>query len=96
MLKRELPQGWGNGVADSFIRSARILAGNPKGAIITIVYASASAILNMMCLVAIGYAFGFNEIGELISAFALAAISVILSPTPQGVGPFVKRLSQPF
>lgn len=86
LLKRELPQGWGNGVADSFIRSARILAGNPKGAIITIVYASASAILNMMCLVAIGYAFGFSEIGPLISAFALAAISVILSPTPQGVG----------
>lgn len=84
--KRELPQGWGKGVADSFIRSAKILAGNPKGTAITVIYASISAILNMMCLIAIGYAFGFTDIGPLIAAFALAVISVLLSPTPQGVG----------
>lgn len=86
VFKRDLPVDWGSGVADSFSRSAHILANNPKGAAITIVYASASAILNMLCLIAIGYAFGFSEIGPLVAAFALAAISVILSPTPQGVG----------
>ncbi len=85
-LKRELPNGWGQSVADSFIRSARILAGNPRGTAITIVYASASAILNMLCLIAIGFAFGFTDIGPLIAAFALGVISVLLSPTPQGVG----------
>ncbi len=86
LLKRDLREGWGKGIADSFVRSARVLAGNPRGAIVTIVYAAASAILNMICLIAIGYAFGFEQIGPLIAAFALAAISVILSPTPQGVG----------
>ena len=84
--KRTLPVDWGKGVADSFIRSARILAGNPRGTVITVIYASISAILNMMCLIAIGYAFGFTDIGSLIAAFALAVISVLLSPTPQGVG----------
>lgn len=86
VFKKELSQGWGLGIADSFIRSARVLASNPKGAFITIVYASASALLNMACLIAIGFAFGFELVGSLIAAFALAAISVILSPTPQGVG----------
>ncbi|MFR1638568.1 MAG: lysylphosphatidylglycerol synthase domain-containing protein, partial [Eggerthellaceae bacterium] len=42
--------------------------------------------LNMACLVAIGYAFGFTHVTALVAAFAVAAISVILSPTPQGVG----------
>ncbi|MEE0594278.1 MAG: lysylphosphatidylglycerol synthase domain-containing protein, partial [Eggerthella lenta] len=37
-------------------------------------------------LVAIGYAFGFENVAALVAAFAVAAISVILSPTPQGVG----------
>lgn len=85
-FKRELPQGWGHSIAHSFIRSAHILAQNPKGAAITVLYAAASAILNMFCLVAIGYAFGFQGLGALVAAFSLAAISVILSPTPQGVG----------
>ena len=40
----------------------------------------------MACLVAIGYAFGFTHVTALVAAFAVAAISVILSPTPQGVG----------
>ena len=39
-----------------------------------------------MSMVAIGYAFGFENVSALIAAFAVAAISVILSPTPQGVG----------
>lgn len=86
IFKRELPQGWGDGVAHSFIRSARVLASNPRGAAITILYASASAILNLMCLIAIGFAFGFEAIGPLIAAFALGVVSVLLSPTPQGVG----------
>ena len=40
----------------------------------------------MACLVAIGYAFGCTDVAALVAAFAVAAISVILSPTPQGVG----------
>lgn len=66
--------------------SATILARNPQGTLITVAYASLSAVLNMACLVAIGYAFGCENVPALVAAFAVAAISVILSPTPQGVG----------
>jgi phosphatidylglycerol lysyltransferase len=68
------------------IKSSRVLAHNPTGTIISVSWASLSAILNMLCLVAIGFAFGYTEVPVLVAAFALAAVSVIVSPTPQGVG----------
>ena len=86
LLKRHLKPAWGRKMASSFISSAGILAKNPQGTMVTVSYASFSAILNMACLVAIGYAFGFENVAALVAAFAVAAISVILSPTPQGVG----------
>lgn len=86
LLKKHLKPAWGRKTASSFISSASILAKNPQGTLITVAYASFSAILNMACLVAIGYAFGFENVSALVAAFAVAAISVILSPTPQGVG----------
>lgn len=85
-LKKEVAGTWGKDTADSFIKSARVMGHNPSGTVISIAWASFSAILNMMCLVAIGYAFGFENVAALVAAFALAAISVILSPTPQGIG----------
>ena len=86
LLKKHLKPAWGRKMASSFISSASILAKNPQGTLVTVAYASFSAILNMACLVAIGYAFGFENVAALVAAFAVAAISVILSPTPQGVG----------
>ena len=86
LVKRHMPSGWGRKTARSFIDSAGILARNPQGTLVCIAYAAFSAVLNMACLVAIGYAFGFDNVSALVAAFALAAISVILSPTPQGVG----------
>lgn len=86
LLKKALKPGWGRTMAHSFVATSDLLAKNPKGSIITVAYASFSAILNMACLVAIGYAFGFENVEALVAAFAVGAISVILSPTPQGVG----------
>lgn len=86
IAKKSLPDSWGKSTAQSFINSALVLAHNPKGALITVFYAAASALLNMACLIAIGVAFGFDQIAPLIAAFSVAAIAVILSPTPQGVG----------
>lgn len=86
LAKKRLKPAWGRKMAGSFISSAGILAKNPQGTLVTVAYASFSAILNMACLVAIGYAFGFDNVAALVAAFAVAAISVILSPTPQGVG----------
>ncbi len=86
VFKRPLKPGWGRTTAHSFISTSNLLAKNPKGTITTVSYASFSAILNMACLVAIGYAFGFENVEALVAAFAVGAISVILSPTPQGVG----------
>lgn len=83
---RSLPAAWGSATADSIIKSARILAHNPQGTAVTVSWASLSAITNMLCLVAVGFAFGYTNVPVLVVAFALAAISVILSPTPQGVG----------
>lgn len=86
VFKRTLNPSWGRRTAHSFVNTADILAANPRGSAITVGYASFSALLNMACLVAIGYAFGFEEVAALVAAFSVAAISVILSPTPQGVG----------
>lgn len=86
LVKRALPANWGRKMAHSFQNTANILARNPRGTLITVAYASFSAILNMATLVAIGFAFGFEEAAPLVAAFAVAAISVILSPTPQGIG----------
>lgn len=86
VFKKRMKPGWGRRTANSFIDSAGILAHNPVGTLVTVGYASFSAVLNMACLVAIGYAFGFENVSALVAAFAVAAISVILSPTPQGVG----------
>ncbi len=85
-FNRSLNAGWGRRTGHSFVQTADILASNPRGTFITILYASLSAILNMACLVAIGYAFGFENVAALVAAFSLASISVILSPTPQGIG----------
>lgn len=85
-VKKSIPDTWGADTADSFIKSAQVMAQNPSGTIISIAWASFSAILNMLCLVCIGFAFGFENVAALIAAFALGAISVILSPTPQGIG----------
>ena len=82
IAKRHLPKNWGKATAQSFINSALVLAHNPKGAIITVFYAAASALLNMACLIAIGVAFGFDNVAALVAAFSVAAIAVILSPTP--------------
>lgn len=86
IVKKSLKPGWGRSMAYSFVNTSNLLAKNPMGSVITVAYASFSAILNMACLVAIGYAFGFEHVEALVAAFAVAAISVILSPTPQGVG----------
>lgn len=86
IFKKSLKPGWGRSMAHSFVGTSDLLAKNPKGSVITVAYASFSAILNMACLVAIGYAFGFENVEALVAAFAVGAISVILSPTPQGVG----------
>lgn len=86
VVKKALPANWGRKTAHSFQNTANILARNPRGTFITVAYASFSAILNMATLVAIGFAFGFEEAAPLVAAFAVAAISVILSPTPQGIG----------
>lgn len=86
LFRKSLKPGWGRNLAHSFVDTSDLLAKNPKGSVITVAYASFSAILNMACLVAIGYAFGFENVEALVAAFAVGAISVILSPTPQGVG----------
>ena len=86
VFKKSMGAGWGRKTAHSFENTANILARNPRGTFITVAYASFSAILNMATLVAIGFAFGFEEAAPLVAAFAVAAISVILSPTPQGIG----------
>ena len=86
VFKKSLREAWGREMAHSFVDTSNLLAKNPKGTVITVAYASLSAILNMACLVAIGYAFGFEGVEGLVAAFSVSAISVILSPTPQGVG----------
>jgi phosphatidylglycerol lysyltransferase len=83
---KSLPAAWGSATADSIIKSARILAHNPQGTAVTVSWASLSAITNMLCLISVGFAFGYTNVPVLVAAFALSAISVILSPTPQGVG----------
>ena len=86
LFKKNLRKDWGAATAQSFIDSARVLAKNPVGVAITMGYATLSALMNMACLVAIGFAFGFDEVVPLVAAFAVAAISIQLSPTPQGIG----------
>lgn len=83
---KSMRAAWGTSTADQFIDAARILAHNPMGVVITIAWASLSAILNMACLMAIGFAFGFTQIAPLVAAFALAVVTIMLSPTPQGIG----------
>ena len=85
-VKRPVKPTWGNDTAESFINAARVMAQNPGGTATSIAWASLSALLNMSCLVAIGFSFGFNNVAALVAAFALGAISVVVSPTPQGIG----------
>lgn len=86
VFKRSLSENWGTSTALSFVDNAHILAHNPMGTAVAIGWASVSALINMGCLIAVGFAYGFDKIPILIAAFALASVSVLLSPTPQGVG----------
>ncbi|MGN0045994.1 MAG: YbhN family protein [Eggerthellaceae bacterium] len=86
LFKRGLADDWGAETAASFVENAQILANNPRGTAIAIGWASVSALFNMGCLIAVGFAYGFTNVPILIAAFALASVSVLLSPTPQGVG----------
>lgn len=86
LFHKSLRAAWGTSTADQFIDSSRLLAHNPMGVVITIAWASLSAVLNMSCLISIGFAFGYTEISPLVAAFALAVVTIMLSPTPQGIG----------
>lgn len=85
-FKKHLRAAWGTSTADQFIDSSRLLAHNPMGVVYTIAWASLSAVLNMSCLICIGFAFGYTHIAPLVAAFALAIVTIMLSPTPQGIG----------
>ena len=85
-FNRNLAPGWGSGVAESFVTSSKLLISNPSGVVVTIAYATLSATFNCACLVAVGFAFGYDQVIPLIAAFSLAAVSIQLSPTPQGIG----------
>lgn len=85
-FKKSLRAAWGTSTADQFIDSSRLLAHNPMGVVYTIAWASLSAVLNMSCLISIGFAFGYTEVAPLVAAFALAVVTIMLSPTPQGIG----------
>ncbi len=85
LFKRE-PAHWAADTATSFIDSSQMLAKNVHGIVLTIAWASLSAIMNMGCFIAIGFAFGYVEVMPLVAAFTVAVVSIMLSPTPQGVG----------
>ncbi len=85
-FKKNLRNDWAYTTADQFIKSSRVLAQNPNGVAITIVWATISGILNMSCLVAIGIAFGCSDIASLVASFGVTIVSIMLSPTPQGIG----------
>lgn len=86
LFKKSMRAAWATSTADQFIKSSRILAHNPMGVVITIAWASLSAVLNMGCLVSIGFAFGCEDIAALVASFGVTIVSIMLSPTPQGIG----------
>lgn len=86
LFKKSLRAAWATSTADQFINSSRILAHNPMGVVVTIAWATLSAVLNMSCLVAIGFAFGCEDIAPLVASFGITVVSIMLSPTPQGIG----------
>lgn len=51
LFKKDVSSQWGRETADSFVKSARIMARNPSGTAISVAWASFSAILNLICLV---------------------------------------------
>ena len=86
LFKKSLRAAWATSTADQFIKSSRILAHNPSGVAITIAWATLSGVCNMSCLVAIGFAFGCESTEALVASFGITVVSIMLSPTPQGIG----------
>ena len=96
LVKKRLAPGWGRKTAGSFISSATVLARSPQGTLATVSYASFSAVLNMACLVAIGYAFGCTDVAALVAAFAVAAISVIFDAPRRRAWAWWRRPLRPY
>ena len=74
IAKAPSPKNWGRRCGAIVHQFIFVLAHNPKGAIITVFYAAASALLNMACLIAIGVAFNFEHVAALF-------VRVIPSPS---------------
>ncbi len=86
IIKKTMGNDWAKKTGDSLVSSAHVLAHNPKGTAICVAYAAFSGMLNMACLVAVGYAFGYEQVGALVISFAIAAVLIMVSPAPQGIG----------
>lgn len=86
LFKKSLGNDWAKKTSASLVSSAHVLAHNPKGTAICVAYAAFSGMLNMACLVAVGYAFGYEQVGALVISFAIAAVLIMVSPAPQGIG----------
>ena len=86
IFRKSLRGDWATSTADQFIKSSRILAHSPAGIVVTVAWATLSGVINMSCLVSIGIAFGCEDIASLVASFGVTIVSIMLSPTPQGIG----------
>ncbi|MDP3629768.1 MAG: flippase-like domain-containing protein [Actinomycetota bacterium] len=88
LAKRPSPlaDDWAERTAAEFTASARMLAERPRGVVKAGVIGVAGYGLDLLGLMAVGFAFGWDKPASLLAAYAVGVLVWIVSIVPQGIG----------
>ncbi|MCE5190573.1 MAG: flippase-like domain-containing protein [Actinomycetia bacterium] len=81
-----LAEDWAARTAGEFTSSASMLAERPRGVAKAGVIGVAGYGLDLLGLMAVGFAFGWDKPGSLLAAYAVGVLVWIVSIVPQGIG----------
>lgn len=85
-FSRPAPRKWSTEMLHSFSEASEAIWDDPKGIGRVIGCATGGHALDLATFMAVGFAFGFTEIGPLTAGFVVAILLTVISVVPQGVG----------
>ncbi len=87
-IRRPSPIGdnWAQRTGGEFTRSSRLLVEHPRGVVRAAALSLAGYVLDVLSMIAVGYAFGWDRPGSLLAAYAVGVLVWLTSIVPQGIG----------
>lgn len=83
---REPRAGWASRVAEEFSAGVTTVGENPRALVSAWLIAIAGHTSDLLCFIAVGFAFGWHAVGSMVAAYAVGIVVWLVSIVPQGVG----------